>query len=385
MKKILIVALGLLLGSIVSAQGGIEFFHGSWADAQAKAKSEGKLIFVDAYAEWCGPCKRMAAQVFPDSKAGEFFNPNFVCLKIDMEKPENAEFAGKFPVSAYPTLMFIDGEGKLAAKQVGAMGVDQLLEFGRKALGGTDKSGELAERYADGERDPQFLYEYVRALNRAGKPSLKITNEYLGTQRDLTTPFNLRFVLEGASEADSRVFDLLVKHRADVEKLESPAAVSGRIEKACGATLRKAIEFKDANLRDEAKSKMKQHYPEKSAAFAADADLKFAAATQDSKAYLKTMKNRQKGANAAKTHDLVVEMMRTFPNDAKVQKQAEKWAASAAKLGGLPEYYLTLASVYKVQGKKDKARKAAEDARKAVGEKDPQGWNGKIEYFLQSL
>ena len=76
----------LTLAFTANAQGGIEFFHGTWAEAKAKAKAEDKLIFVDAYAEWCGPCKRMSAQTFPDPKAGEFFNPNFICLKIDMEK-----------------------------------------------------------------------------------------------------------------------------------------------------------------------------------------------------------------------------------------------------------------------------------------------------------
>ena len=149
----------------------------------------------------------MAAQTFPDPKAGQFFNANFISLQIDMEKAENAAFAAKFPVNAYPTLMFIDEEGKLAAKQTGALGVDALIEYGQKVMGKADKSVELQKQYDDGNREPEFLYTYLSALNRAGKPSLKIANDYLNTQTDLTTPFNLKFILEGAVEADSRVFD----------------------------------------------------------------------------------------------------------------------------------------------------------------------------------
>ncbi len=385
-KKTAAVFTALILAFQMQAQG-IEFFHGPFADALAKAKTEGKLIFVDAFAEWCGPCKRMAAQTFPDAKVGEFFNANFVCLKIDMEKAENADFASKFPVNAYPTLMFIDETGKLAAKQTGALGVEALIEYGQKVMGKSDKSAEFQKQYEEGNRDPEFLMAYLAALNRAGKPSLKIVNDYLGTQTDYTTPFNLKFILEGTIEADSRVFDLLVKNRAAITAVSNEKAVQARIEKACQNTVKKAIEFKDEKLLEEAKTKMKANYPEKAAEFARDADVKYNAATHNSKQYLKAMKTRQKaiGDNAARLHDLCIEMVRAFPSDEKVLKQAEKWAASAAKKGGLPEYYLTLADIYKRQGNKDKARKAAEEARKAIGEKDTMQMGQKIDYFLNSL
>lgn len=380
-----LLTIAMSAGSI--AAQGIEFFHGEWSLALEKAKAENKLIFVDAFAEWCGPCKRMAANTFPDPKAGEFFNANFVNLKIDMEKPENAEFASKFPVSAYPTLMFINPDGSLALRQTGALGVDALLEFGRKALGSTDKSGEMETQYNDGNRDPEFLYKYVKALNKAGKPSLKITNEYLAKAGDLNTPFNLRFILEGAVEADSRVFDLLIKNRAAIAQLESEKAVNVRIEQACRNTVKKAIEFRDEKLLNEAKSKMKQHLPDRAEAFALEADQKYALAVKDPKGYLKTMKARQKelGDGAAQLHDLSIDLMRAFPNDPKVLKQAEKWAKAAAKKGGLPEYYLTLAEIYKRQGDNAKARRAAQDARKAISQPDAKNIGAKIDYFLESL
>ena len=63
----------LLLSTTTYAQG-IDFFGGSWTEALEKAAAEDKLIFVDAYAEWCGPCKVMAARVFPDAEVGDYFN-----------------------------------------------------------------------------------------------------------------------------------------------------------------------------------------------------------------------------------------------------------------------------------------------------------------------
>ncbi|HHG84150.1 MAG TPA: DUF255 domain-containing protein, partial [Bacteroidetes bacterium] len=65
------------LGSSMKAQG-IKFFHGTFAQAKAKAKKENKLIFMDAYTSWCGPCKWMAANTFTDASVGAYFNQHFV-------------------------------------------------------------------------------------------------------------------------------------------------------------------------------------------------------------------------------------------------------------------------------------------------------------------
>lgn len=387
MKQILASLTSLLLTFSLSAQG-IEFFHGTWAEAQEKAKSEEKLIFVDAFASWCGPCKRMASGVFPQEKVGSFFNANFINLKIDMEKPENSEFAGKYPVSAYPTLIFIDANGKVVQKAVGAKDADQLLEFAQKVLGRADKSADYEKQYAEGNRNPKFLLDYVRALNAAGKPSLKITNEYLATQTDFTTDLNLQFLYEGAMEADSRVFDLLVKNQSKTVALLGEEKVSARIEKACKNTVKKAIEFKSEELLGEAKSKMKTAMPARAETFGYEADMQYYAATKDSKNYLKAAQTFQKGEiknNSAKLHDLVISLLRAFPDDSKVLDQAEKWAKNAAENGGLPEYYLTLAEIYKRQGDKEKAKSAAEKARKAIGEKDEKNMGGKVDYFIRTL
>jgi thiol-disulfide isomerase/thioredoxin len=381
-----IAFLAISFAQKISAQG-IEFFHGTWPEALAKAKAEEKLIFVDAYASWCGPCKRMSAQTFPDPKAGDFFNSNFINMKIDMEKPENDEFASKYPVGSYPTLMFISADGKIAVKDIGAKGVPELLEFGQKALGTTDKSKDFEEKYTAGERDPQFLLKYVKALNQFGKPSLKITNDYLKTQTDFSSEFNLRFIHEGAVEADSRVFDLLIKNRDKITALTSESAVKSKIELACKNTAKKAIEFRSEALLKEANTKMAANYPAQAEKFIYTNNTKYFTATKDSKNYLKAVSGYQKKEvknNAALLQDLVVEMLRAFPEDTKVLKKAEKWAKSSAETGGLPEYYMNLADVYRRLGDKAKARTTAEKALNLVGDKKPD-MAQKIDWFLQQL
>lgn len=386
-RRTIVIATVLLFNLSGAWAQGMIFFEGPWSEVLDKAKKENKLIFVDAYAAWCGPCKAMAKNVFPDPKAGAFYNANFINLKIDMEKPENREFASKYPVRSYPTFLFIDHEGKVVAKEIGGRDVDAFVEMGRKALGKNDKSGDFEQQYKDGKRDPEFLFAYVKALNQGGKPSLAITNEYLNTQKDLTTPFNLRFILEGATESDSRVFGLLLTHRNAIAALEGTEAVDRRIENACNATLNKAVQFSNKELLAEARSNMKKGLPAKAKAFGLEADMRFYQEQKNAAEYLKAAQALQKSEiknNSAKLHELSVNMLRAFPKDKKVMAQAEKWVKKAAETGGLPEYYMTLANIYKAQGKKEEARKAAKNALELNGDKD-KNIKSRIEMFIRSL
>lgn len=112
-------------------EDGINFSTQTFKDALKQAKEEDKLIFLDAYAAWCGPCKRMDRTTFKDGKVGAFFNENFINLKIDMEKGEGRSLSSKYRVTAYPTLFFIDGEGRVVKRTVGGQNAKGLLLLGK--------------------------------------------------------------------------------------------------------------------------------------------------------------------------------------------------------------------------------------------------------------
>ena len=76
LQKLLVFVFFLPMVFHTEAQG-IEFEHGTWAEALAKAQKEDKMIFVDGYAVWCGPCKMLAKNIFPQESVGKFFNENF--------------------------------------------------------------------------------------------------------------------------------------------------------------------------------------------------------------------------------------------------------------------------------------------------------------------
>ena len=113
---------------------GISFFKGTFEEALVKAKQENKPLFVDFYAVWCVPCKKMAKTVFTQEAVGKYFNEHFISLQLDAEKGENVQIAKNYKVVAYPTVAFIAPDGKALSVNTGAMNADELMEQPRLLL-----------------------------------------------------------------------------------------------------------------------------------------------------------------------------------------------------------------------------------------------------------
>ena len=250
MKLRLLITL-FTISTALSAQG-IEFEHTPWKEAMSKAKEEGKAMFVDSYATWCGPCKRMSKQVFTKTTVGDFFNENFINLKLDMEKEDGVTFGHKYPVSAYPTLYFLAGDGEVIHMEKGGKNEEMLIKMGQVVLRKYDTSGQYAEAYEKGDRDYNLVYNYVKALNKAGKPSLKISNEYIRSKPEITEDERLLFLLEAASESDSKLFAEVIDKSKKIKKIVGEETFIKKITKATNATVEKAVEYEVPSLLDEA-------------------------------------------------------------------------------------------------------------------------------------
>jgi len=128
------ISLGSYHVNAQESEDGIKFFKGTWEEVIQESIKENKPIFVDAYTVWCGPCRWMNANVFPVKEVGDFFNENYISYKFDMEKGEGPLFAKKYQINAYPTLLFLDSEGKVKHRLVGGRKSDMLIDDGTVAL-----------------------------------------------------------------------------------------------------------------------------------------------------------------------------------------------------------------------------------------------------------
>lgn len=245
MKKT--VLLFLLFPLFVTAQNnsGIRFQNLSWIQLLAKAKAEKKLVFVDAFTTWCGPCKQMSAEVFPEKTVGDFFNANFINAKIDMEKGEGLSIAEKYQVEAYPTYLFVNGDGKIVHKAIGYYEVPDFINIGKDAKDPAKQFYTLKEKYDNGGRQPELLYNLVIAASELDdKDAGKIGKDYFKTQKNLLTKDNLELMLRLTDSPLDEHYSFLTKNETEAGKILGDTEVKMAID---NIVLRYAISKQDEN------------------------------------------------------------------------------------------------------------------------------------------
>lgn len=126
----------------------------TWEQIKAKARASNKYIFVDCYATWCGPCKKMDKEVYPSPEVGAALNDYFISVKVQMDSTtRDSEQTKKwystahnllrdYKIPAFPTLLFFSPDGQLVQKELGFKDASELIVVSRLA------------------RDPQKLLYY---------------------------------------------------------------------------------------------------------------------------------------------------------------------------------------------------------------------------------
>lgn len=183
----------------VEAVSGIDFAHVTWNEAVAKAKAEKKLIFVDFYTQWCGPCMNMAEEVFVLPTVGDFYNSNFVNLKIDAENGEGKELAKKYEVRSYPTYGFIDPvTQELVHRSSSRQSAETFVQTAKNALNVETRSPYLIGQFEKGNKERRFLIHYIEYMHSVYR------------RDDVTKAFDL-LISTGASLQQPEIWNLFVK------------------------------------------------------------------------------------------------------------------------------------------------------------------------------
>ena len=195
-KKILgALCLSFVLLTQVQATG-IEFQPLSLKEALEKAKLENKHVFIDVYADWCGPCKYLAKEIFPDQTLGEFMNQHFVSIQLDGEQGDGLRLMREFELTAYPTMLFLSPSMELRKKIVGVVSPEDIEKSGNAVLfPETTVIYKLEKKYNAGDRSRELMKSYIMELVSEERESDKVIIEYLGVFPDLDLNDQVEFVI----------------------------------------------------------------------------------------------------------------------------------------------------------------------------------------------
>lgn len=252
MNKVIYLFFLLSFSGFAQDDKGIKFKEGTWSQILSEAKEQNKLIFVDIYTTWCGPCKVMSAKVFTDEKVGEKFNETFINYKIDAEKGEGITLARTYAITVYPTYLFVNANAELVYRAIGAMPAEKFMIEADRAIqsGKAYKSSEnLEAEFKAGKRDADFLYEYIKRKSLNGAENTGLLEEYLKVipASLYKTEKVLAVISENISTIDSKAFEILkdaLDRYLNMTSQQQKYVLNG-ISKAKRNTFKNAIDFRD--------------------------------------------------------------------------------------------------------------------------------------------
>lgn len=371
MKKIFLITVlfpVFTFAQPTSVEKGIHFEHTSFADILTKAKKENKMIFMDAYTTWCGPCKWMAKNVFPNDTAADFYNKNFINAKIDMEKGEGIDLAKKYNVSCYPTLLFIDSNGELVHRQSGGIPVKEFVQLGTDAMNPQKQFASAKKKYDSGTGTADEMAEYVLMRARTCLSAKEEMAKYFSTQSeaDLTNSRNWSLLSENYMNMniDSREFKYLVSHKSDYEKLYNPESVNNVIKQSYSFALYNCVKEKNMDGYKKIKEELLKNKFPYSEEMAMNSDMTLYKSNKDWKNYAAAAESyiNKFGKDDGQLLNSVAWGFYENIDDKILLAKAAEWAKHSIKLES--SYYNndTYAAILYKLGKKAEAQAAAENA-----------------------
>ncbi|WP_373797518.1 thioredoxin family protein [Kaistella sp.] len=366
MKKTL-TTIFLFVFLISFAQESINFENATFKEILAKAKREKKLVFMDGYASWCGPCKLMEKNIFPLPAVKEYFNANFINARFDMEKGEGRDIAMKYQVRSYPSYLFLNGDGEVVMKNYGYMGEQDFIAIAKEANNPLLATGNPKELFEKGESDPAFLLNLMRQNAQTDyELAKKVSERYFKGKKDQQLTRDdvgmLLYFVKSPSDSNYQVFkdrkEDIVKEMS--EDIYNQFDVNIKISKVMESSLnqntgviddeyfyKNAIPLVGKTEAETALNRMKViYYPN----------------VGNYKEYEKAALLYYKNANDFDSEELLKAawIFSEHIDDMTSLKQAEEWAEKSVMKTETAENTFILAKIYDKTGKKANAKMYAE-------------------------
>lgn len=371
MKKI-ISGISIFCSIVISAQEtAIQFQELPFKDIIAKAKKEKKLVFIDAYAAWCGPCKMMEKNVFTQKSVSDYYNTNFVNARFDMEKGEGRDIAAKYGVRSYPTYLFLNGEGELVSQNTGYMEGSLFVAMAQDINSPGNKKGSLKERFASGEKDPEFLINIMKLNSNTDYEFAKKASERYFENKKKTeeiTKDEIGLLLYFIKSSEDNNYNVFTARKAEIIKfLPEETYNEFNAQLRLAKVVEQSIDDKNKKINDDYFMKTAEPLVGKQAAMTKLNQTKLSYYEQNANfpEYEKAALEYYKNADAFDPNELLRAAW-VFVDHVKTPaslKKATEWAEKSVMRGETSENTYILAKLYYLTGNKETAKNYAEMSR----------------------
>lgn len=197
----------------------------TFEQACKRAADEKKIVLIDFYTTWCGPCKMLDRETWPDPDVRKWLEKNTIALKLDAEK--EVVLAEKFKINVYPTILLIKPDGAEIDRILGFRPPEALIDELKAGATGKDSVARAKDKLdGDDKNNPMNRQQYARALAMKGKNE-EALKEYLwcfdhGLEHNMAyTGVRLSFLLSEIGQLGRQyppALDELRKRRDSAEK-----------------------------------------------------------------------------------------------------------------------------------------------------------------------
>ena len=366
MKKILFLIILLISARVNAQERGIHFFHGTLTELKAEAKKQNKLIFIDCFTTWCGPCNMMARDIFPRLDVGDFYNQHFVCYKLDMEKGEGLSFAKDYNVHSYPTFLYIDANGEQVHRTLGSREAGDFLKDGENASSPDNNLRALTARFKKGDRDTAMLKKLIRTSLEAdlGLSEEAVTAYWAAIPEEkIVEKENWDVFKYAESNIDSKMYKYVFSHRGMFLTKYPKSEIEDALYSKAAEAMRTAADKKDDVLFKKAKTIAMLSDDKAVLKMAGNSELRFYRKTNQWDQYISFADEflSKYGDNEREYNSVAWEIVANTDNKPALEK-ALVYADKSMKLGKNYGNTDTYANVLWKLGKKKEAEAACLDA-----------------------
>ncbi|SMP24647.1 thioredoxin family protein [Chryseobacterium profundimaris] len=367
MKKI-VSALFLFFVITAFAQEAIQFQELPFKDLVSKAKKENKIIFIDAFTSWCGPCKMMEKNIFTKKSVGDYYNANFINARFDMEKGEGRDIAAKYGVRSYPSYLFLNGDGEVVSQNYGYMEESMFVAMAQNINSPNNKKGSLKERFEKGEKDPEFLINIMKLNSSSDFDFAKRASERYFENKEKASAFtkdDVSLLLYFLKSSEDKNYKIFAERKAEIIKFlpeETYREFDNQIK--LGKIVEQSIDNQNKRINEDYFMKTAEPLVGKQDAEVKLNQVKLSYYEQNANfpEYEKAALAYYKNSEAFEPNELLKAawiFSEHITNPASLKKAAE-WAEKSVMRGETSENTYILAKLYLLTGNKEQAQTYAE-------------------------